>query len=412
MSRRESLRVIALLEAASITGTAKAVYEMALEAWAAKGEDRSVEMTVAIFSRGEGVPDNVLTRTLSAAGIEYSFIRESGRFDSGVVPQIRSLADKYGAQVVWTNSVKSHFLVNQAAVQKTAKWVAFHHGYTSTDFKMRLYNELDRLSLRNADMVLTVCEPFARQMEARGVDRERIRVQHMPIRPFENSTAAGAQLRNELGLAPDEDVVLSIGRLSHEKGHLDLVKAFAQLCTKGTRAKLVLVGDGPERAGLEQAARQAGIAGKVVFAGHRDDAKNFYGVAKVFALPSFTEGTPNVLLEAMAAGVTVVATAVGGVPELASNDKNALLIPARDPAALTEALQRVLGSAELRERLTQAAQEVVASHAPRLYYERMRDLFFETCWDVGPNMTARNMSGSGERGAGTLTNMEEKRPGR
>jgi glycosyltransferase involved in cell wall biosynthesis len=316
---------------------------------------------------------------MEAAQIPFAFIREKGRFDSSVMPQIRDLIKRYDAAIVWTNSVKSHFLVNRAGVGKSSKWVAFHHGYTSTDLKMRLYNELDRISLRNADRVLTVCVPFAKHLEARGVGRKRLRVQHMPIRPFIPSIEDAAALRTELKLEPQAKVILSVGRLSHEKGHVDLVDAFAQLREQSTEdgLRLVLVGDGPERTRLEEQAKDCGVGDYVVFAGHRDDAKRFYGIASVFALPSYTEGTPNVLLESMAAGVPVVATAVGGIPELAEDGRSALLVPAKDVTGLANALRKMMKSSVLRNELVRAAREVVAAHSPRGYFERMREIFQE-----------------------------------
>jgi glycosyltransferase involved in cell wall biosynthesis len=370
---------LTLLEATSITGTAKAVLEMAYEAKTDLSGAPGIQVSVAIFARGDALKDNVLTQRLQAFQIPFSFIREKGRFDRSVVPQIQDLVRRHHTQVIWTNSVKSHFLVHKAGVQKSCKWVAFHHGYTSTDLKMRLYNELDRISLRNADRVLTVCKPFAAQMKNRGVQPGRIRVQHMPIRRFVNSREDSARLRSELKMSPDDKVILSVGRFSREKGHRDLLTAFTLLRDqiKDSRLRLVLVGDGPERRRLEQQAQESDAQEHVLFAGHRDDAQRFYGIAKVFALPSYTEGTPNVLLESMAAGIPVVATAVGGIPELAIDGKNALLVPAADPAALANALQKTLQSAVLRNELAQAADKVVELNSPRSYFERMRDTFVE-----------------------------------
>jgi glycosyltransferase involved in cell wall biosynthesis len=275
--------------------------------------------------------------------------------------------------------VKSHFLVHRAGVRKNCKWVAFHHGYTSTDLKMRVYNQLDRISLPNADRVLTVCRPFADQLAARGVDRARLRVQHMPVRPFLISPDDPGKLRNELGLPPDAKVILSVGRLSHEKGHCDLISAFALLRERvyDETLCLVLVGDGPERVRLEQQAKDSGAQGQILFTGHRDDAKRFYGIANIFALPSYTEGTPNVLLESMAAGVPIVSTRVGGIPELVNDGENALLVPARLPQAMADALEKLVRSPVLRIELSEAAQSVVRSHSPRTYFEQMREIFLE-----------------------------------
>lgn len=375
----EPLRILALLEANSISGTAKAVLEMAYEARADVSGQRPVQIFIANFIRGDEPAENILTRTLKNAQLPFSFIREKGRFDWSVVAQIRALAKRQNADVVWSNSVKSHFLVYRANAGRTFKWVAFHHGYTSTDFKMRLYNELDRVSLRHASRVLTVCHPFAEQMKARGVEASRIRVQHMPIRRFTLPPDDAADLRTDLRLLPETRVILSVGRLSREKGHKDLIAAFSELRDqmKDTSLRLVLVGDGPERANLQQLARECDSQDQIVFAGHRDDAKRFYGLASVFALPSYSEGTPNVLLEAMAAGLPVVATRVGGIPELAADGTNALLVPPANPSELANALRKLLQSAALRNQLTRAAAQVVDSHSPQVYFESMRQVFLE-----------------------------------
>jgi glycosyltransferase involved in cell wall biosynthesis len=201
----------------------------------------------------------------------------------------------------------------------------------------------------------------------------------MPIRRFAGSQSDAAALRSELRLLPDARVILSVGRLSREKGHADLIVAFAELRDrmKADQLRLVLVGDGQERANLEQRARECDALDHVVFAGHRDDAKRFYAIASVFALPSYSEGTPNVLLESMAANVPVVATRVGGIPELAVDGENALLVKPAKPSEMAQALQNILQSAVLRNELTTAAVEVVESHSPRLYFESMRRVFLE-----------------------------------
>src|SRR5204863_4056449 len=131
------------------------------------------------------------------------------------------------------------------------------------------------------------------------------------------------------------------------------------------RCKLVIVGDGPERDRLESAAARSGVSQRIIFAGQVADVQTFYAIANVFVLPSHTEGSPNVLLEAMAANVPIVATAVGGVPEIVENEESALLVPASDPAALLAAIARLLADAELGQRLTKnAAKLVVENHSP------------------------------------------------
>jgi glycosyltransferase involved in cell wall biosynthesis len=240
--------------------------------------------------------------------------------------------------------------------------VAFHHGYTQTDLKVRAYNQVDRWSLRHAAHVVTTSEPFAATLALRGVSAERITVLHNGVRVMSATPAAVASVARSLALQPGERVVLSVGRLSREKGQEYLLRAAAA----GARnVRLVVVGDGPDRPYLEKLAASLGLASRVTFAGLINDVAPYYGLADVFALPSLSEGSPNALLEAMAWGLPVVATHVGGVPEIALDGKTALLGPPRDPAFLSRAVERLLGDRELAGRLGSAAKATVLDrHTP------------------------------------------------
>lgn len=374
----EALRVLAILEAESITGPAQAVLELANEAHSDSSNRRRLEITVALFARRKHATSSGLMHALEAAGIPFFMISEKSGLDASLHHKIRELCAQSRARVIWTNSVTSHLMVRLSGVQQRCKWVAFHHGYGETNLKRSFYSLFDWVSLRKADRVIAACLPFANQLTRRGVHKSRIRIQHMPIRRLEKIAGGTDKLRSELGLGTDEKVVLSIGTLSHKKGYRNLLKAFVLLRDKtgDEKLRLVLVGDGPERSRLERHARRLGAEKQIVFTGHRDDSKSFFGLADAFALPSLREGTPNVLLESMAAGVPAVATAVGGIPDLAENE-DALLVSKDDPAALADALKMLMQSSALGEALTAAAEEVVDAHTPQIYYERMRAIFLD-----------------------------------
>jgi len=180
-------------------------------------------------------------------------------------------------------------------------------------------------------------------------------------------------LRQELNLVNAERVVLSVGRLSREKGHTDLVAALAVLrkLDPELRFKLIIIGEGPTRAQVERVAQQAGLRDRVTFLGQISDVQPYYAIADALALPSHSEGSPNVLLEAMAAGIPVVASAVGGVPEIAIDESSALLVPARDTQKFARALYRVLTDTELAQRLGEAAIARVEDEFSPESYARM-----------------------------------------
>jgi glycosyltransferase involved in cell wall biosynthesis len=193
-----------------------------------------------------------------------------------------------------------------------------------------------------------------------GVPEERFEVIPNGVDVTRMARADRSSARRALG-APDGALVVgSVGRLVPVKNYALLLRAFGRLAasTPGP-VRLVLLGDGPERATLERAAAASGIASLVQLPGHRDDVPELLVGLDVFVLPSLNEGMSNTLLEAMAAGVPVVASDVGGNREIVEDDRSGMLFPSGEEAALLERLRRLAGDPGSRARLGKAGQERV-----------------------------------------------------
>lgn len=358
----EVLRLLAIIEATSITGPAKNLLEFATLA-----RESGVETTICTYQRGGG--SNAFLDRVRAEGIPLEIVPEAGAFDRSVIRALRAVAERVKPDVIQTHAVKSHFLARLAGLPKLAPWVAFHHGYTWTSRKAMLYNELDRWSLRGPDRVLTVSGPFREELVAKGVRRERITVIHNAIRASWGQAArqpetAGA-LRAAWGIPEGVPVALIVGRLSLEKDHVGLLRALKQV-RESKALHLVIVGEGAERPRIEAAIQDWGLQDAVTLTGQQASAEPFYGIADIAVLASRTEGSPNALLEAMAAGVPAVATTVGGIPEIATDGETALLVPPGDTDRLTTALLRILEQdAGVTDAMTQrAAENIRARYVP------------------------------------------------
>jgi glycosyltransferase involved in cell wall biosynthesis len=335
-----------------------------------------VELTFATFIRSDE-EHNDFTRAAEMAGIPVMRISESGALDHKVVPAMRSLVATQDPDLIQTHSYKSHCLVRISRLYLQARWIAFHHGYTKTDLKDVLYSQLDRASLPKAHHVVTVCEPFARELERRGVPKKNISVVHnsvsspAPLPPEERQN-----LRESLGIPPTSRVLLSIGRLSREKGHADLVRAVARV-QRSLEVVLVMVGEGKEAASLDKLAKELGIAAKVILTGHRNDVNAFYSIADLFVLPSHSEGSPNVLLEAMAAGRPIVTTDVGGVMELVTKD-SANVVPPKDPNALATAIVTLLRTPSVLDSMSTAAKKRALDFSRESYDRELTMVYQQT----------------------------------
>ncbi|MDP9112102.1 MAG: glycosyltransferase [Acidobacteriota bacterium] len=354
------LRVLAIVEAATITGPAKNLIRFCETVQA--DPQAGVAISIAAFQRRSpaGPQSNAFLDAVRAAGIELDVIPERGRFDASIRPLLAEVVARRRPDIIQTHAPKSHFLVRWLGLERGRGWIAFHHGDTAEDLKVRLYTQLDRWSLRAADRSVTMCQPFADQLVARGVRRERLQIvpnamaDAPPVAPGEVSA-----LRDRLALPADARVILTVGRLSSEKGHADLLAAVRLLLrdNPGLSIRLILVGDGIERRSLERAAASADLASAVIFAGHCPNVWPYYSLADVFVLPSHSEGSPNALLEAMAAKVPIVACKVGGVPETVEDGRSALLVPHAQPAAMASAIARVLENPDLAAHLVSYASE-------------------------------------------------------
>jgi glycosyltransferase involved in cell wall biosynthesis len=373
------VRVLAFIEALwPTTGPAKSLIEFACRAAGTPQSLFRANVTIATFHRGRGAISNDFVLACEKAGLEVHVLRERFLFDLAVLPAIRKLIAHCKPDIVQSHAVKSHFLMRLTAIHRERPWIAFHHGYTWTSPRTRIYNHLDRWSLPSASRVVTVCGPFASALEKIGVRPERIVIQHNSVKTFSPASDKEVfELRQSLGIPADTQVVLCAGRLSREKAQADLIEAAALLRRENTERKMrfILAGEGPDKQMLKDKARSLLVEDWFIFTGRVPDLRPYYTLANLLVLPSHTEGSPNVLLEAMAAGLPIIATAVGGVPELVTNEKEALLVEKHHPLALARAIGRLLGDAGLQTKLAEAARHSSLAYSPAAYCDSILSLY-------------------------------------
>lgn len=256
--------------------------------------------------------------------------------------------------LVFTHGYKASLLGRIAARRAGIPVVGVSRGWTGETWKVRQYERLDRWNLKRLDHVVCVSHGQAAKVRRAGVLPERMSVIH-------NSARLGdfAPKRH----APRAAVtVLAAGRLSPEKG-FQLLPAVAEVVGRMCpRVHFRMAGDGPLRAGIEREARQRGVSERIEFLGFRPDIDHLMADADLLLLPSFTEGLPNVVLEAAAAGIPSVATRVGGTPEAVIDGETGLLVPAGDAEAMAEAIIRLANDAPRREHMGRAARRHMENH--------------------------------------------------
>ena len=385
------IKILALFETMIVSGPAKNFFQFCKSA-RKLSTGPSVDLIIVTFERSLG--HNRRGEFAEAAqqlSLPLHCIPENFLFDVRVLSRLRQLHDRVQPDLIETHAVKSHALVRASGIYSKTPWVAFHHGYTNTSLRSPIYNSLDRWSLRAAERVVTMNRAFEQQLVERGLPAERITVLHNAVTipnhpPFRAADAVLQRRKADLGLSPDVKTILCIGRLSHEKAHIDMVSALQHLrqMHPGRDVHLIIVGEGPEQLPLTQAIQSAGLDKHVVFAGQVRNVAPYYEAADVVAIPSLTEGSPNVLLEAMSFEVPVVATTVGGIPEIVTDGETALLVPPRHPVALAEAIDRLFSNPAMAANMgQQARKKVEKDYSPESRAKALLDIYIRAYRPAG-----------------------------
>jgi glycosyltransferase involved in cell wall biosynthesis len=246
-----------------------------------------------------------------------------------------------------------------------ARLILTEHGRHFPDVVSPLRRAVNRLLLdRVADAVNAVCEFSARSLcHQDGFSGGRIEVIENGIDVERYTTSADRlALRHRLGLDPGRRYIANVARFHPVKDQATLLTAFAAVAAERPEVDLLLVGDGARRAALEGQVAELKLGTRVHFLGVRADVPEILQAVDIFALTSVCEAASLTLLEAMAAGLPVVVTAVGGNPEIVRHGREGLLVPRGDPDATAAALLRLLDDPELTGELGRRGQERVCLH--------------------------------------------------
>lgn len=240
------------------------------------------------------------------------------------------------------------------------KLVTTVHGWVHHTARTPLYYRVDKFCLPRYEKVICVSDDLYAECRRIGVSARRCELVENAIDLDDYSrTLAPDQAKAKLGLPANGFLVGAVGRLEPEKGFDVLIRALADLVRRGEDVSLIVVGEGGDRARLEALAAELAIGPRVRLVGWQSDVRPYFEAMDLFALSSFREGLPNVLLEAMALQTPCVATRINGVPKLVQDGRNGLLVPPGDVAALANAIFAMTANADLRHVFRNAGRKTV-----------------------------------------------------
>jgi glycosyltransferase involved in cell wall biosynthesis len=313
-------------------------------------------------------------------------VPDRGPWDWKVVAQLLAICRREKVSIWHGHDYKSNLLGLVVRRFWPMRLVTTVHGWVHQTRRTPLYYRIDRFCLPRYEKVLAVSQDLYDQCRDAGVPADQCLLIENGVDCSEFCRCQTTeQAKRSQGLVPGRFVLGAVGRLSAEKGFDLLIRASDQLLKNGFDLELLIIGEGDERQRLEAMIASLGRADRIRLLGYRADVRGLYEAMDIFALSSLREGLPNVVLEAMAMEVPVVATRVAGVPHLIADGDNGLLAEPCDLAGLTRALAHLLSDAGLRRRLSRAGRTTIEtrySFAGRM--DRVRTVYEEL---LGRNQT-------------------------
>lgn len=322
-----------------------------------------------------GQPDHPFVASLRREGVETTQLSLPARAYVGEVRHVRAEIRRFAPDVLHTHASRADLLHFP-----TARWLGIPIATTLHGSSMRgglagLSERLQGILLKWFDAVVAVSSPLARELAERGISPDRVHL--IPNSPGTTVTPLPRHVaRDYLSLgASDAPVIGWVGRLIPVKGGDVFLRAVAGL--PGEQWTASIIGDGPERGPLERLANELGIGNRVRFHGSVPDAAKYQSAFDLFVLSSRSEGIPMVVFEAAAAGTPIVASAVGGIPDVLS-DREAQLVPAGDVDALAGAIRASLDDLKgARERAVRARERIAAEFSEEVWLDRYEKLYRE-----------------------------------
>ncbi|MEW6274267.1 MAG: glycosyltransferase family 4 protein [Bacillota bacterium] len=311
-------------------------------------------------------PNGPLAEQIRNAGFRVVALPITGELsllnDWKIICRLRKILQSEGITILHAHSAKAGFVGRAAAclARTPVIFMTVHNSIFYEDWpywKKFLLTAAEHTLSKTTDLIITVSEALRQELISReGVNPGKIVTIHNGIESVPTRSAREHRhILRQLGLPPLGQVVGTVARLVPQKGISCFLKAAAML-VKDYRVNFLIVGDGPLRRQLEHEAVALGLENRVVFTGERDDVPVILSALDIFVLPSLTEGFPLAILEALAAGRPVIATRVGGIPEIIADNHTGLLIKPGDPAELALAVAGLLTDRERTLSLARAGQ--------------------------------------------------------
>jgi glycosyltransferase involved in cell wall biosynthesis len=310
----------------------------------------------------DGQP-NELVQIAQDRGIDVVELHSRNAFDPGTIRRLAQILRNRGINLLCAHGYKANIIGRLASWFAKIPQISVSRGWTAESPKIRVYEKLDKLFLKFADKVVAVSHGQRIKILTLVANADRVVVIHNAINLGEIPEAGWRdRLRQELGLPHDAFIVASAGRLSPEKNYSTMVEVARLAVQHNAKIYFVIFGEGVLRSELEKAIVAADLCEHFLLPGFRKDLQELLHGIDVFMLPSHTEGLPNVVLEAFAVRKPVVATRVGGTPEVVQEGISGFLTKPDESALMAHHIQTLAANPDLCQSMGKAGYEHIQEY--------------------------------------------------
>ena len=347
-NKNEKQVVMHFIAAMDIAGSARVVLNLLTQ-----NEISPFEQRVTSFVRASDGTGNKFLSLAQEHGIIVDKIVMYKRWDWGDVKAMTQIIKKHNVKIIHSHGYKSDIVGTFASLKTGVPMIVTAHGFIATDLKLAFYEKIGCLFLHLTKKVICVSENVRKTVRKSGVRSHKILLIPNAVDFEYFSQAAKIDFRKEWGIASDEILIGTAGRLSSEKAQANLIKAFAMIPDEiRNNSKLVIAGTGPEYDNLVSIASEFDIDDYLLLR-FINDMRSFYKAIDIFCLPSLTEGSPLTILEAVATSKPIIATRVGSSTELINNSTDGFLVEPGNVEQLISPLKKLISDPQLRKSMGQ-----------------------------------------------------------
>jgi len=328
------------------------------------GEAQALMLARGLAERGHEIlfvcqPGSVISERSKPLDIKVVELRMLGEFDLLAVARLSQIIKSFHPEVIHLHDSHAHALGGLAGRITGAGLIVVSR---RVDFPVNIkWNFLKRkkyLSLTNH--FIAVSNRVREELIAAGISEEKVSVVYsgIDLGKFRN-LGSSDYVYDEFGMRRGEFLIGSVAALAPHKDHITFLRAAKQVLDRFPQSRFILVGEGELEGELKREVKDLSISESVIFTGFRKDVGNIVSILDIFVISSYLEGLCTSLLDAMLLGIPIVATDVGGIPEIIHNGVNGILVPPRDPKALADAICHLLSDEGLRGSLSESGRRVV-----------------------------------------------------